>query len=135
DFFLPTVINHAIHVQNIVGKFFAIIFGLALDLVTFPARFIMAIPRAISNALQDESPLRKYLKNQGVDEKLLADDYVQVKLGWERTSLTPTSELTTRDGTVHRRYGQEQHWFEKTVNFIELPSYPGSDRIASGVSG
>lgn len=134
DFFLPTVINHAIYVQNIAGKFFAIIFGIALDLVTFPLRVITVIPRVISNTVKEENTLHKYLRTQGADAKLLADDYVKVKLEWNRTSQTPTSALTTRDGTVHRRYGQEKHWFEKTVNFIELPSYPGSDCYESGMN-
>jgi len=135
DFFLPTVVNHAIKVQCTVGRVFAILAALILDVFTFPIRLITAIPRAISNAKEKENPLRKYLISESVDEQLLASDHVLVKLGWECTSQYPTSQWTTKEGTFHQQYDQEQHWSEQNVNFIELPIYKGWDHYARGMSG
>jgi len=132
DFFLPTLVNHAIKVQCTVVKIFAILTALVLDVLTFPLRLIIVIPRAISNAIQEENPLRKYLISEGVDEQLLASDHVLVKLGWVRTSQFATSEYTDENGTIHKKYRQEQHWSEENVNFIELPIYEDSDHNISG---
>lgn len=135
DFFLPTTINHAIKVQHIVGKIFAILASLVLDVLTFPIRLLTCIPRVISNARQTENLLHKYLVAEGVDKKLLQSDHVKVRLEWEKTSQYPTSHWTTSDGVQYSSHSQEKHWSEKNVNFIEVPMYEGEDHLASGMSG
>ncbi len=135
DFFLPTTVNHAIKVQNMVGKIFAILASLVLDVLTFPIRLLTVIPRVISNAKQEENQLRKYLIIEGVDKKLLESDHVKVRLEWEETSQSPTSFWTTNDGVQHSKHSQENHWREKNVNFIEVPRYDGSDHLTGGMNG
>lgn len=132
DFFLPTTVNHAIQVQHVVGKIFAILASLVLDVVTFPIRVVLCIPRIISNARQKENLLRKYLVKEGVDKKLLASDHVRVELRWERTSsLAPQ---TAQDGTVHQQYNHERHWQMENVNFVELPIYKDAGWFSRGTS-
>lgn len=135
DFFLPTTLNHAIKVQHAVGKIFAILASLVLDVLTFPIRLLTVIPRVISNAEQKENQLHKYLITEGVDKKLLESGYVIVKLEWEKTSQFPTSFWTTNDGVQHSKHSQENHWCQKQVNFIEVPTSEGSDYLARGISG
>ncbi len=135
DFFLPTLVNHAIKVQHAVGKIFAILGALILDLITFPIRLITCIPRVLNNSKKSENPLYQYLQANGVDRNISESDHVTVKLGWESTSQYPTSQWTTRDGVFHQKHSQEQHWYKKPVNFIELPTYEGSDKLSGGISG
>lgn len=135
DFFLPTTLNHAIKVQHAVGKVFAILAALVLDVLTFPIRLLTVIPRIISNANQKENQLHKYLITEGVDKKLLESDHVRVRLEWEKTSQDPTQYWTTKDGVQHSKHRQENHWREEQVNFIEVPTYEGSDYSASGMNG
>lgn len=132
DFFLPTTINHAIKIQHAVGKVFAILAAFVLDILTFPVRLITVIPRTISNAKQEEHPLREYLIAQGVDSKLLELEHVRVRLDWESISQVPTSRRRAKDGAVHDLYRQEKHWIEQSINFIELPTYEGADYYVSG---
>jgi hypothetical protein len=122
-------------VQHVVGKVFAILGSLILDTLAFPIRLLTCIPRIISNARQEENALKKYLSREGVDAKLLESDHVKVRLEWEKTSQYPTSHWTTNDGVKHSKHSQEQHWSEESVNFIELPTYPGYDIWESGMRG
>lgn len=135
DFFLPTTINHAINVQHTVGKVFAILASLALDVLTFPIRLLTCIPRVISNAKQKENLLQKYLIAEGINQKILESDRVRVRLEWEKTSQSPTSYWTTMDGIEHSSHSQEKHWREENISFIEVPIYEGSDHLDSGMSG
>lgn len=133
DLFLPTLINHAIDVQHTVGKIFAILGALILDILTFPIRLLTCIPRVISNAHQEQNPLKKYLVNEKVDPKLLESDHVRVRLEWEKTSQFPTS-YWIKDGVQHSKHSQEKHWIEQNVNFIEVPTYSDYNHLASGSS-
>jgi hypothetical protein len=134
DFFLPTLINHALKVEHTVGKIFAILGALILDSLTFPIRLLTCIPRVISNAHQEQNPLKKYLIDENVDPKLLESDYVRVRLEWEKTSQSPTSYWTTEDGVQHSKHSQEKHWQEKNVNFIEVPIYTNYDYDVCGLN-
>jgi hypothetical protein len=125
DFFLPTLVNHAIKVENIIGKIFAILGALILDTLTFPIRIVTFIPRVISNGCQEQDLLKKYLINKGVDPKLLDSDHVRVRLEWEKT--TPYSQ--TAGKIQHSMHCLEQHWSEQNVNFIEVPTYSGYDHL------
>lgn len=121
DFFLPTLVNHAIKVQHTIGRIFAILGALILDTLTFPIRLLTCIPTVIINARKEKNPLKNYLVNAGVDPKLLKDDHVRVRLEWEERFHFPTF--------LDR---QPKHWSEQNVNFIEVPTYPGYDHNASG---
>lgn len=134
DFFLPTTVNHAIKVQNTVGRIFAVLASLVLDAVTFPIRLLTCIPRVISNSKQKENPFRKYLIDEGVDKKILESDHVRVKLGWEKTNQDCYTKWTDKDGKVHTKYHQKQYWEKEPVNFIEQPTYKGSVHFASGMA-
>lgn len=134
DFFLPTTLNHAIKVQHTVGKVFAILASLVLDVLTFPIRLLTCIPRVISNGKQTENLLHKYLIAEGVDKKLLESDHVRVRLEWEKPSPL-TSYWTDMDGVEHSSRSQEKHWREENVNFIEVPTYKGSGHLVSGMNG
>lgn len=90
DFFFPTLVNHANKVKSVVGKIFAVLGALVLDLLTFPIRLLTCIPRVISNAAKGVHPLRKYLLDQKVDKKLLASDYVTVRWQYENEEKVET---------------------------------------------
>ncbi len=49
DTFLPTTLNHAVHVNGYAAKFFAAIPSLAFDIVTLPFRAITVLPKMISD--------------------------------------------------------------------------------------
>jgi hypothetical protein len=133
DFFLPTTINHAIRVQNTVGKIFAILASLVLDVFTFPLRLLTCLPRVISNANQKENLLHKYLITQGVEKKLLESDHVRIRLEWKRSNIVRTPIWTTKNG-VKLKHNQAKHWMEKNVNFIEVPTYEGSVHFSMGMN-
>jgi hypothetical protein len=134
DFFLPTVVNHALKVQHEVGEVFAILGALVLDVTLFPIRLFTCIPRVISNAKQKENALCKYLKAEGVSKRLLASDHVRVILEWEVPNTFPKMQWV-KDSVVHKVYGNTKCWSEQNVNFIELPSYKGSGVLRSGSVG
>lgn len=113
DFFLPTVVNHAFKVKNIVGMIFAVLGALIFDAITLPFRLLTTIPKVIANAREEVHPLLKYLKEQNVDKQLLSSDHVRVRLVWE-------AELPD-----HRKMPSYK---EINVNFIEQPSYNESGR-------
>jgi hypothetical protein len=131
DFFLPTLKNHALKVQHAVGKIFAILSALILDLITFPIRLITCIPRVITNSKKDEHPLYRYLQTNAVDPRISESDHVLVKFGWEGRSQL-IAEFRNEDGTVTRTPDRSQFWQKKPVNFVELPTYEGSDVFSRG---
>lgn len=105
DFFLPTLFNHAVKVQRVVAKIFAILGALVLDLLTFSIRLLTSIPRVIANRMKGEHPFKKFLKSQNVDKKLLDSDYVNVKWKFEK-------ECQGGKLPIER---------EELINFIERP--------------
>ena len=102
-------------------------------MLTFPIRLLTCIPRLISNGKQTENLLHKYLIDEGVDKKLLESDHVHVRLEWEKPSQFPTSMRRTKDGTIIATHAKEKCWLEENVNFIEVPTYEGSDHSSSGM--
>jgi len=133
DFFFPTFVNHAIKVQHAVGKIFAILGALILDLVTFPIRLLTCIPRVMTNSKKEEHPLYRYLQDQAVNPKIFASDYVLVNLKWEGKNPLRV-EWRYNDGTVHRSPDRAQMWEERCVHFIDLPMYPGGKNSSHGSS-
>lgn len=131
DFFLPTTVNHAIKVQNTIGKIFAILAALVFDMITFPVRLVTCIPRVNENAGTELSLFRNYLLSEGVDAKLLESDHVKVRLDWE----IPTTMIINRDGRRHIKNTIDKHWRVTNINFIEVPAYEGSCDFSEGVRG
>lgn len=91
DFFLPTLINHALKVESTAFKALAIIGAVFLDLITFPIRLLTFIPTLIVNALKPESSLHRYLRETGWD-KIIERDSVEVSLlqkgiGWQKKEI------------------------------------------------
>lgn len=111
DFFLPTLFNHAIKVEQVGRKIFAILASLIWDMLTFPIRLLTCIPRVIVNINSASSlnNVKQYLIQQNVDKKLLASDHVKMRFEWDFYS-------QIQERTVHCHY-------ECFVNFIELPIY------------
>lgn len=125
DFFFPTVVNHALKIENAVGKFFAVLGSLVFDGLTLPIRFITFIPRAIANALRGGHLFHRFLIKKDVDQKLLESGYVQIKLEWEDVIEHPT--VTDQNGEKYTEYSSKKQSMEKMVNFIEVPVYKNSD--------
>lgn len=120
DFFLPTLVNRALKVQNVVVKIFAIIGAFILDVVTFPIRLLRCLPRVVENSSQEEHPLRQYLRANNVDPRLFEADYIKIK-----TVLTTSGNASTRtnaNGRVVRTHDVEHSWRKQYVNFIDMPN-------------
>lgn len=137
DFFLPTLVNHALKVQNATKRNFAILGSLVLDTMTFPIRFLSGLVVCASKIGSKKPPqnlLKKYLIEQNVNAKLLESDHVSIRLEWETTSSFPTSIWTTKDGVQHQKFSQEKHYLEQNVNFIKVPTYSGCDHFVDGMT-
>jgi hypothetical protein len=130
DLFLPTVINHALKIQNCVGKIFAIIGATILDLATLPIRMITVISRTIFNITLKPAPMYKYLKDQGVDPKLLANESVFVKLS---SDCEYALAIEDQPGKFHQEVKNGRNWQKRHLNFIEVPYYEGSEFITGGI--
>lgn len=119
DFFLPTTINHAIKVQHVTERVFAILAALFLDVITVPIRLVTCIPRVICNPKKEEHPLYKYLTAQCVDKQLLESDYVKVCLeSEEQRQCLPDSKGL--------------YWREEYVNFIDVREYEHAHDVNYG---
>lgn len=120
DLFFPTMINHALKIQNFISKIFVIIAAALLDLITLPIRLITAIPRAIMNYNQKPIPLFTYLKGQGVDPKLLGCDRVFVRLSSDCEYAPPVQQ---EQGPFLCVLKAGRSWQKRPLNFIEVPYY------------
>lgn len=105
DFFLPTLINHALKVEDTFRKYIAIVIAVVVDGATLIIRVFTVLPRIYSNSNEPEHFLKQYLKKEGVDPKLLESNFVRVKMS---------------NGRGHTCFH---------VNFIELPIYEGYDHV------
>jgi hypothetical protein len=141
DFFLPTVVNHAIEVQGVVGRIFAILGALILDSVTFPVRLLTCIPRVISNARQPENLFKKYLKAQDVEPRVLESGSVKAELNW---MTRPQSSSRKRSYYVDESWNlqeklppyNQKHSRISSVHFIEVPNlkrYCGSSTYTKSI--
>lgn len=105
DAFLPTVMNHAIKVENTALRVLAIIGALFLDLITSPIRLLAAVPRIVLNMFKGEQILFLYLQNLGHGDVLNSDSVkvslLQRGLGWQRKEVHfhdfPTASLLPTD--------------------------------------
>jgi len=109
DLFLPTTLNQALRVKNIVGKIFAIIGSLFLDIPLFPIRLILLAKRVSQNKKAGVHDLSKYLQENGVKEKC---EHVFVKIEW--------SYMTDKKSQSF------------SFQLIDVPDYKGSLTSSSG---
>jgi hypothetical protein len=119
DFFLPTVVNHAIKIDNQITKYFAIVIALTLDIITFPIRCVTLIPRITINAYQQAPPLRQSLISAGINQQFLSKPHIRLNL----SAFTPTSLKSCPDDPNNSKpfyFGKQMR-----INFIEVPSYKG----------
>jgi hypothetical protein len=119
DFFLPTVVNHAIKIDNQITKYFAIVIALTLDIITFPIRCVTLIPRITVNAHQQASPLRQPLFLAGINQQFLNKPHIKLNL----SAFTPNSLKSGADDPNNLTpfyIGKMMR-----INFIEVPSYNG----------
>ena len=84
DFFLPTTLNHAVHLRNTAIRVMGIVLALGLDMITFPIRLVTCFPRATVNFVRNftENPLIRYLRRQNdpIAEGLASLKRVRVSL-------------------------------------------------------
>ena len=78
DLFLPTFINRALRVENLVGAIFASFFAIILDLATLPFRLLTLGP-VYSERLNH--PLSMFLKKYANEEFCDVDD-MEIELDW-----------------------------------------------------
>ena len=79
DLFLPTTLNQAARVHNIVARFFAVLGALVFDLLTLAFRIMSVVPRAIYNALQPHNGMRAFLLEQGVRADVLDEGIIRIQ--------------------------------------------------------
>lgn len=93
DLFFPTVVNRASTIHHLAKKIFLILLSLVADILTFPARLVTFIPRAMYNAAEKMHPLCKYLIQQkNISEASLGEGLLIIKLQ-EKISLRVTDRL------------------------------------------
>lgn len=109
DFFFPTVFNQAVNIQNTTKRIFAILFSLALDVLTFPIRLVTYIPRIKKNAQLKEKDLsiKTELISAGINTEFFKNkESIQVKI-----------EAVRKDDS------KLLHGMQIRVNFIPMPFY------------
>lgn len=113
DFFLPTLINHALKFNDIALKIIYSVVLTICDIITLPIRLITAIPRYLYNSAhpKESHPFYQYLIDNGVPAATLSADYVYLELS----------------GVENRGvFGQERErnltTQGETFNFIQLPT-------------
>ena len=84
DFFLPTTVNHTLHIRNIAIRVMGVVLSLGFDTITFPIRLLTCFPRIIVNLVMNYRAnfFAVYLKQQDDDvaKKLATLDHVKVSL-------------------------------------------------------
>ncbi|MCP5506787.1 MAG: hypothetical protein H7A37_00580 [Chlamydiales bacterium] len=118
DFFLPTVVNHAMKVDNIAAKIFAVLGAIILDVLTLPIRLVTAPFRAALSNKKESHDLYKFLKSSGVDEKVLDADELQLKLKW--TAESQNCFTYNNDGTISAPVMEYNKAFN--TSFVDVPS-------------
>jgi len=126
DFFLPTVLNRALHVNNLVGKIFALIGALIFDLLTFPCRLFTFIPRWLDNPPPSKHPFYQYLRKEHAPETLTDSTHLDVEFitsqsTYERKGIDEQGKMhSIQEKTVVKEWSR--------VHVSDVPAYPGSTK-------
>lgn len=83
DLFLPTTVNLALKINNLIAKTLMVIGCALLDAITFPVRLLTGIPWKIMTPKKEDNNLFKFLLQKNVPEEILKADYVKVKVEFE----------------------------------------------------
>jgi len=81
DFFFPTLVNHALKINNIVKKIFVSLLAIMFDLVTFPCRLFVGIPLVLlqKDSHKKDHPLIKIVGPE-LNPELASLDRLRVAL-------------------------------------------------------
>ncbi|MCB1112854.1 MAG: hypothetical protein H7A37_06985 [Chlamydiales bacterium] len=118
DFFLPTVVNHAINVDHIAARIFAVLGALALDLLTLPIRLITAPFRAAFVNKKEDHEAYQFLIKKGVNENRLTTDDVAFTLEWSDSS-DDSVVISDNGASVAPIFHHEKRF---NLSFIDVPS-------------
>ncbi len=112
DFFLPTLINHALKFNHIALKIIYSVVLTICDICTFPIRVFTIIPRYLYNAAhpKEAHPFYQYLISNGVLVEDLSTDHVYLELAW-----------TEPRGVFGQQGERSLATHRGTFNFIQLP--------------
>lgn len=148
DFFLPTFINHAIKVDNVVLKIIASVFAIALDIVTFIPRLIASPFRAIYNHKhKSEHALIGLIKDKPEFTQAVKSGVLKIRVKFENVDIQTDADLNIRtakqfavDGyttvTISRLPGiKEQSEFnDRTASYMEIEGEWDVQSSATGKS-
>lgn len=124
DFFLPTLVNQALKIEDTACRIFASLGALLFDLLTFPIRLFTFIPRIINNCKKPDHPSFTYLQEQGCnDKRIYASGYVQVE--FERHASLAYGKQEKPDKTLILKARKVQQFSTQIVHFIEMPTHDG----------
>lgn len=121
DLFLPLVVNGALKIECVVCRFFVLLLALPLDLLTFPIRVVMTIPRFFQNQCKAKHPLIIYLQKLGAPSVLLNEDFVEVTL----------SKITVTTHFLGRPLLRPQKDHQSTTKAVFLREVPTFDFMSS----
>ena len=126
DFFLPTTVNRAARISNIVIRLFAILGAIPFDLITLVCRCFTVFPQIYNNGKHPKAdhPLYRYLKEQKAPDKILRHDHLELTLDWEEKVVAgfATQENSHKITFLYHT----NHKYERLAfHFIRHPSYPG----------
>jgi len=107
DFFLPTLTNCALKINNTAQKILMLCLTATADICTFPLRVITLIPRHLYNFYhsKENHPFYKYLLKNGVALASLNAGHVCLELRWP----------------IKNQRNHDISW--NTLNFMQLPEF------------
>lgn len=111
DLFFPTIVHHAMKVQEIGAKILAIVATFFVDLFTLPIRLVTCIPRIIYQVRQPKHPLIQAMRDSEraiehfglsrIPEELLHADVLETEITEIYSYGVDTSEKRTSLRTIY----------------------------------
>lgn len=134
DLFLPTFINHALKVHSLIGRIFASIAAIALDIATFVPRFFIAPLKAYSDYTnKDKHPLVNLLKSHSGASQAIKDDVLKIKVAVQAVKISQDPILKTKTAKEFTMNGyqlvvvkalpgikKEAEFKHRTADYIEI---------------
>lgn len=133
DFFLPTFVNNLPEVENGALQTLVKVAILFFDIVTLPIRAITALPWAGYVFLRGEHPVHKFLREKGASFFILNQEWVNISLEKRLPGDNESSWHTEIDktGQVIKRVHEKIYFYEKSLNFIDVPFHPSEETDGS----
>lgn len=98
DLFLPTFINRAIKVDNIVLRILASCFAIILDVITLLPRLIATPFRIVHNRNSNDHPLFKLVKTKPDSSEIEKFGLLKIKIDFRRMIIEENNFKFARDG-------------------------------------